>query len=134
MRHTLRTVNNCHGYYFIPFMQQSISMLDFRKSPGEQLKDQSIVLDKRPIYIYHFGMNNISISQLKINPAKFIGLACDYPIAVEKRNKIQAYLVGKNLFEKIVDYLENHSDQKTIAQTDFKKGRDFEEVASQLGI
>ena len=84
--------------------------------------------------MYHIRMNNISISQLKINPAKFIGLAYDYPIAVEKRNKIQAYLVGKQLFEKIVDYLENHIDQKTIAQTDFKKGRDFEEVASQLGI
>ena len=79
-------------------------------------------------------MNNISISQLKVNPAKFIGLAYDYPIAVENRNKVQAYLVGKNLFEKIVDYLENHLDQNTISQTDFKKGKDFEEVAMELGI
>lgn len=79
-------------------------------------------------------MNNISISQLKVNPSKFIGLAGDYPVAVEKRNKIQAYLVGKNLFEKIVDYLENYIDQKAIEQTDFKKGRDFEKIASQLRI
>src|SRR3989338_7630069 len=61
-------------------------------------------------------MNNISISQLKVNPSKFIDLAGDYPVAVEKRNKIQAYLVGKNLFEKIVDYLENKIDQIAIAQ------------------
>lgn len=79
-------------------------------------------------------MNNISISQLKVNPSKFIDLAGDYPVAVEKRNKIQAYLVGKNLFEKIIDYLENYIDQKAIEQTDFKKGRDFEKVAAQLRI
>ena len=79
-------------------------------------------------------MHNISISQLKVNPAKFIGLAYDYPLAVENRNKVQAYLVGKNLFEKIVDYLENHLDQNMISQTDFKKGKDFEEVATKLGI
>lgn len=79
-------------------------------------------------------MNNISISQLKVNPSKFIDLAGDYPVAVEKRNKIQAYLVGKNLFEKIVDYLENYIDQKAIEQTDFKKGRDFEKIAAQLRI
>ena len=79
-------------------------------------------------------MNNISISQLKVNPSKFIDLAGYYPVAVEKRNKIQAYLVGKNLFEKIVDYLENYIDQKAIKLTDFKKGRDFEKIASQLGI
>ncbi|MBI5123074.1 prevent-host-death protein [Candidatus Roizmanbacteria bacterium] len=79
-------------------------------------------------------MNNISISQLKVNPSKFISLAGDYPVAVEKRNKIQAYLVGKNLYEKIIDYLENYIDQKAIEQTDFKKGRDFEKIAFQLGI
>lgn len=79
-------------------------------------------------------MNNISISQLKVNPSKFIDLAGDYPVAVEKRNKIKAYLVGKNLYEKIVDYLENYIDQKMIQKTDYKKGRDFEKIASQLGI
>lgn len=79
-------------------------------------------------------MHNISISQMKVNPSRFISLANDYPVAVDKRNKIQAYLVGKDLFEKIVSYLENYSDQKAISQTNFKKGRDFEKIASQLDI
>lgn len=79
-------------------------------------------------------MNNISISQLKVNPSKFIDLAGDYPVAVEKRNRIKAYLIGKDLYEKIVDYLENYIDQKAIEQTDFKKGRDFEKIAAQLRI
>ncbi|PIV09701.1 prevent-host-death protein [Candidatus Roizmanbacteria bacterium CG02_land_8_20_14_3_00_36_15] len=79
-------------------------------------------------------MNTISISQLKINPSKVINLAGDYPVAVEKRNKVKAYLVGKDLFEKIVDYIEDYTDRKAVEQTDFKKGHDFEKVALQLGI
>lgn len=79
-------------------------------------------------------MNSISISQLKINPSKAISEALDSPIAVENRNKVQAYLLGKDLYEKIVSYIENLTDNKAVEETDFKKGKDFESVAKRLGI
>jgi len=50
-------------------------------------------------------MTTISISQLKINPSSVIAQAVDYPVVVENRNKVQAYLVGKTLFEKIIALL-----------------------------
>jgi len=53
-------------------------------------------------------MTTISISQLKLNPSSVITQALDYPVAVENRNKVQAYLVGKVLFEKIIAFLEKH--------------------------
>lgn len=79
-------------------------------------------------------MNSISISQLKINPSKAIKEAVDFPVAVENRNKVEAYLVGRELYEKIVSYIEDFVDRKTIKDTDFSKGRDFEKVASELGL
>ncbi len=79
-------------------------------------------------------MTAVSISQLKINPSEIIKQSFDYPVAVEKRNKVKAYLVGKELFEKIISYLEDYLDKKTIKETDFRKGRDFDKVASELGI
>ncbi|KKQ55339.1 MAG: hypothetical protein US74_C0034G0004 [Parcubacteria group bacterium GW2011_GWA2_38_13] len=57
-------------------------------------------------------MNSISISQLKINPSKAISEALDYPIAVENRNKIEGYLLGKDLYEKIVAFIEDNIDRK----------------------
>lgn len=79
-------------------------------------------------------MNTISISQLKINPSKAISEALDFPLAVENRNKIEAYLLGKDLYEKIVSYIEDFIDRKAIEETDFKKGKDFETVAKGLQI
>lgn len=79
-------------------------------------------------------MNTISISQLKINPSKAIREADDFPLAVENRNKIQAYIIGKNLYEKIVLYVEDIFDRKAIEETNFKKGRDFEAVARDLNL
>ena len=79
-------------------------------------------------------MNTISISQLKAAPAKALGKAMDYPLAVEKRNKIEAYLVGKKLFDKIVVYIEDFIDKKAVEKADFSKGKDFETVAEELGI
>ncbi len=79
-------------------------------------------------------MNTISISQLKINPSKAIDQALDFPIAVENRNKIKAYILGKDLYEKIVSYIENFIDRKAVGEADFKKGKDFETVAKGLGI
>ena len=79
-------------------------------------------------------MNTISISQLKTAPSKIINQAYDYPVAIEKRNKIQAYLIGKSLYDKIVAYIEDYIDKRAAGKTDFSKGKDFEKVARELGI
>jgi len=79
-------------------------------------------------------MNNVSISQLKASPAKIISASDDYPVAVEKRNKVEAYLVGKNLYNKLISYIEDFIDKKTVDHTNFSKSRDFESVAKELGI
>ncbi len=79
-------------------------------------------------------MNTISISKLKENPSKAIFQAFDYPVAIENRNKISAYLIGKELYERFVAYLENRLDNIIVERTDFKKGRDFELLARELGL
>jgi len=79
-------------------------------------------------------MNTISISQLKVNPSRAIDEAADYPVAVENRNKIKAYLLGKDLYEKIVSYIEDLIDKKAVEETDFKGGKDFEKIAKELNI
>ena len=79
-------------------------------------------------------MDSVNISQLKTYPAKIISQSDDYPIVVEKRNQVKAYLIGKDLFEKIVTYLEDSMDRKIIKETDFSKSKDFEKVAKRLGI
>jgi len=80
------------------------------------------------------AMINVSISDLKTNPASIILQSVEYPVAIQKRSKTQAYLVGKDIFEKLVTHLEDQVDKEAIGQTDFSKGRDFEEVAAELGL
>jgi PHD/YefM family antitoxin component YafN of YafNO toxin-antitoxin module len=79
-------------------------------------------------------MTSVSLSQLKMNPAKVILAASDYPVAIENRSKVQAYMIGKELFERLEKYLEDFTDDLAVKSTDFSKGRDFEEVAKKLGI
>ena len=79
-------------------------------------------------------MTTITISELKVNPSAAIRKASDYPVAVENRNKVTAYLVGKQLFEKFIAYLEDREDQAVVAQADFSKAKDFESIARDLGI
>jgi len=79
-------------------------------------------------------VTNVSISDLKTSPAKVIAASKDYPVAIQKRGKTQAYVVGKDLFEKIITFVEDYIDRKALEETDFGKGRDFEEVAAELGI
>jgi antitoxin StbD len=79
-------------------------------------------------------MTTISISQLKINPSSVIAQAVDYPVVVENRNKVQAYLVGKTLFEKIIALIEEKEDVAAVKNTDFSKGRNFDDVAQELGL
>jgi len=69
-----------------------------------------------------------------MHPAKIISAAFDYPVAIESRNKVKAYLIGKELYEKIVSYIEDYIDKDVVLKNDFNKGRDFEEVAKELGI
>ena len=79
-------------------------------------------------------MASVSISQLKMSPAKAIAKASDYPLVVESRNKVKAYLVGKELYEKIIVFVEDYIDQAAVKGTDFSKGKDFEKVAKELGL
>jgi hypothetical protein len=79
-------------------------------------------------------MDAISISQLKVNPSGAIGLAADYPLSINNKGQTTAYLIGNQLFNKIVAYLENVSDKKAVQETNFSKGRNFEDLANDLGI
>lgn len=79
-------------------------------------------------------MDTFSISQLKMQPSKVIAKAFDYPVAVESRNKVKAYIIGKELYEEIVAFVEDYIDRVAVRKTDFSKGRDFEEVVKELGI
>ena len=79
-------------------------------------------------------MDVVSISQLKASPSKVIAQAEDYPVAVGNRNKIKAYLLGKDLYEKITQYLEDYLDKQVVSKADFSQGEDFEKVAKSLGI
>ncbi len=79
-------------------------------------------------------MTSLSISQLKINPRQALLASVDYPVAIESRNQVQGYLVGKDLYEKIIAYIEDYIDQDAVKHTNFSKGRDFETVAKKLGI
>ena len=79
-------------------------------------------------------MTYLSISDLKTNPASAISQSLNYPVAIQKRNKVQAYLVGKTLFDNLVAQLEDSVDRQAIAETDFSKGKDFEKVMKELGL
>lgn len=79
-------------------------------------------------------MTSISITDLKTNPSKAVVMAGDSPLAVLSRNKTKAYLVGSELFEQMVAYIEDMEDAKAVNETDFDKGKDFELLASELGI
>lgn len=79
-------------------------------------------------------MTTISVSQLKTNPSAVITQAADYPVAIENRNTVTAYMIGKTLFEKILKFLENQEDVRAAKTANFSKGRAFEDVAGELGI
>ena len=79
-------------------------------------------------------MDAISISQLKTNPSKAISCADDYPLMVKNRGVTKAYIVGRELFEKLVSCIENFIDKKAVQETDFRKGKDFEQVVKELSI
>ena len=79
-------------------------------------------------------MANVSISELKKNPSAVFEGAEDYPVAVLKRNKTAGYVVSKEMFEKMVELVEESLDKEVIENTDFGKGSPLEEVLEELGL
>ncbi len=79
-------------------------------------------------------MTYASISDLKANPASVILESLDYPIAIQKRSKTQAYLVGKDIFEKLVAQMEDIIDAKAIREANFNDVVPFEKVIAELGL
>lgn len=79
-------------------------------------------------------MNTVSISQLKINPMAVLLSADDYPVEVQNRSKTAGYFVGTNLFEKMIAYMEDIEDRKSIKSIDLGDKMDFEDFAKSLGI
>ena len=79
-------------------------------------------------------MTSVSISQLKVNPARVIAAAGDYPVEIKNRSNTEAYLVGRELFERLERYMEDFLDRRAVEDTDFSKGKDLREVMKSLGI
>lgn len=79
-------------------------------------------------------MINVSISQLKTNPSGIINQAVEYPVAIQSRNDTKAYLVGKDIYNKLLSIIEDLTDQAAVDNADFSKGKDFEDLAKELGI
>lgn len=79
-------------------------------------------------------MNTVSISQLKIRPAHVIAQAADYPVAVQSRHSVKAYLIGRAMYEKLIETIEDLVDASAVKQTNFKRGKNFEKIAAELGI
>jgi|GEM_PF-1095273 len=82
--------------------------------------------------------NSITISQLKMNPMAAINMADDYPLEVFNRGTSKAYLVGKKLFDQIVEWMEDMEDKRAIDYAlksgELDEAEDFEEFAAKLGI
>ena len=76
----------------------------------------------------------ISVSELKANPSKVISMADDYPIAVKNRSKTTGYVVGKELFEKMILVVEDVMDREVIEKTDFSKGTNLENLIKELKL
>lgn len=79
-------------------------------------------------------MDNVSISQFKINPAAVLAQAETYPVSITAHNQIKAYVVGRELYEQMVAQFEDQFDRQAIADTDFSKGKDLEILAKELGL
>ena len=60
--------------------------------------------------------------------------ALDYPVAILKRNKIEAYLIKKDFYEKMVDYFEDIIDARALQEYDPSEGIMLEDVLKELGL
>jgi antitoxin StbD len=82
-------------------------------------------------------MTSVSISDFKKNPASVLSSAEDYPVAVLKRNKTAGYVVGKDIFEKLIELVENLVDKKakeSLTKSDYENAVSLEDLAKELGL
>lgn len=79
-------------------------------------------------------MTQVSISELKKNPSAVLAGAEDYPVAILKRNKTAGYVVGKEIFEKLVEFVEDYVDRKAVEEADYKHGTPLEDLIEELGL
>lgn len=79
-------------------------------------------------------MTSISISDFKKNPTNVLVSAEDYPVAVLNRNKTAGYVVGKDMFEKLVDFVEDYVDKKSIEKADYKNTTPLNDLVKELGL
>lgn len=79
-------------------------------------------------------MTTVSISKFKSNPMAVITNAGDYPIQIQNRSKIAGYFVSKDLFEKMVNFMEDIEDKKAIENADYKNGTTLEDMEKELGL
>ena len=79
-------------------------------------------------------MNVVNISKLKTNPSAVLSDANDYPVAIKNRNITTGYIVGKDIFEKLISFVEDYIDRKAIKEADYKKGTPLEKIIKELGL
>jgi len=79
-------------------------------------------------------MTQTTISNLKARPASVIADAESFPVAISSHSRITSYILGKELFESLVAYVEDSLDKLAIDTTRGRRGKSFEKVARELGI
>lgn len=79
-------------------------------------------------------MTSISITNLKANPSSAISASFDYPVAIKNRDKIQSYLIGKGLFERMVSFIEDRIDSKAVEEADYKNAVGLDDVIKDLEL
>ena len=79
-------------------------------------------------------MTNISISGLKANPKVAISASFDYPVAITSRNETKAYLLGVEIFEKLISRVEDMRDLEAAKKADFSSGTELNDFIEELGL
>lgn len=79
-------------------------------------------------------MPTATISQVKVNPMAVFNSATDFPVQIQSRNKTAGYFVGKDLFEKMISYIEDIEDREAIQNADYKNGTKLEDLELELGF
>lgn len=76
----------------------------------------------------------MSISQLKTNPAKALRLADDTPLTILNRNQIAGYLLSPDVYEALVEYIENSIDTKAVEDSENDTSKPLEETLEKIGL
>lgn len=79
-------------------------------------------------------MPTATISQIKTNPMAVFNTAIDLPVKIQNRNKTTGYFVSKELFEKMVAYMEDIEDKEALKNIDYKNGTSLEDLEIELGF